>query len=82
MSKTVHIEINNSTIRLQLNESWYFYHYLKNISNFYNNKNNESKKVMIVFPGTQLHVCASKKDFNDISRQVESHLEIYDKESI
>ena len=41
-----------------------------------------TKKVMIVFPGTQLHVCASKKDFNDISRQVESHLEIYDKESI
>ena len=82
MSKTIHIEINNSTIRLQLNESWYFYHYLKNISSFYDNKSNESKKVMIAFPGTQLHICVNKKDFNNISRQVESRLQMCSEEIV
>ena len=82
MSETIHIEINNSTIRLPLNESWYFYHYLKNISSFYDNKNNESKKVMIAFPGTQLHICVNKKGFNNISRQVKFHLQMCGKEIV
>ena len=77
ISKTIQIKINDSTIGLSLNEFWYFRYYLKNINCFYNKSENESKKIMISFPGTSLCLVADKYQFKNISSQIDSYFEQY-----
>ena len=70
MSKKIKIKINNSTIGLSLNEFWYFFYYLKNISDFYEMSENKDKKIMISFPGPPLHLSTNKEQFRNIYSQV------------
>ena len=73
MSRNIKIQINNSSIRLQLNEFWYFFYYLKSISDFYDKSENKNKKIMITFPGTSIHFTADKNQFKNIQSQVFSY---------
>ena len=73
MSKNIKIQINNSSIRLPLNEFWYFFYYIKSISDFYDKSENKNKKIMITFPGTSIHFTADKNQFNNIRSQVFSY---------
>ncbi len=65
------IKINKSTIMLDSNEFWYFFHYLKNISDFYDKPENQDKIVRMSFPGTSLHLDADKALFNTVREQVD-----------
>ena len=77
MNKKINIDVNGSTISLNLNEFWYFYYYLKNIASFYNKSENYSKKIMIFFPGTSLRLIANRSNINNISNQVKSYIEFH-----
>ena len=77
MNKKINIDVNGSTISLNLNEFWYFYYYLKNIASFYNKSENYSKKIMISFPGTALRLIADRSNINNISSQVKSYIEFH-----
>ena len=43
MTEKFQIQINDSTIGLALNELWYFYYYLKDVSSFYDKTENRFK---------------------------------------
>ena len=77
MIRKVNIKINDSTIGLRLNEFWYFFHYIKSISDFYDKSENKSKKIMIAFPGTSIHIAANKSQFKDIQNQVFSYTDSF-----
>tara|TARA_B000000475_G_scaffold68219_1_gene54740 strand:- start:58 stop:312 length:255 start_codon:yes stop_codon:yes gene_type:complete len=76
MANKINIYINDSSIGLKLNEFWYFHYYLKNISEFYNQTQNQSKKILISFPGTSLQLVAGQKEIENISNQVKSYINI------
>ena len=74
MTEKFQIQINDSTIGLALNELWYFYYYLKDVSSFYDKTENRFKKIMIVFPGTSLRLVADREKIINISDQVKSYV--------
>ena len=78
MTDKIKIKINDSSINLKLNEFWYFRYYIKNITHFYNQSENKSKKILISFPGTSLQLIAGQREVENISDQVKSYIDFFD----
>ena len=82
MTDKIKIKINDSSINLKLNEFWYFRYYIKNITHFYNQSENKSKKILISFPGTSLRLIEGQREVQSISDQVKSYIDFFDDQII
>ena len=77
----VKIEIDREMFIIKQNEFWYFSNMLKNISDYYKIKDNQSKTILLKIPGTGKFKQVNYLIFNRICDQIDKVINNYKKES-
>ena len=77
----VKIEIDREMFIIKQNEFWYFSNMLKNISDYYKLKDNQSKTILLKIPGTGNFKQVNYLIFNRICDQIDKVINNYKKES-
>ena len=79
-NNSIKLNIQGNDIFIEQNEFLYFNYLLEKVENFFNDKDNKNKNVLLKIPGTGKFEKLNHLDFINIQNQVKSKIERYEKE--
>tara|TARA_Y100000590_G_scaffold136455_1_gene156199 strand:+ start:455 stop:730 length:276 start_codon:yes stop_codon:yes gene_type:complete len=75
--KKININYNNQSLKININELWYFQRLLQTINIYYKKDQNINKSILLKIPGTGKYLKLGIKNFIQINNAVKDKIELY-----
>tara|TARA_B100000686_G_scaffold350827_1_gene447872 strand:- start:73 stop:339 length:267 start_codon:yes stop_codon:yes gene_type:complete len=74
-NQSIKINCSNYNIKININELWYFNKLIESVENFYKQKCNQNKNVLLKIPGSGKFIKLNKKEFFEINKSLKMRID-------